>query len=66
MIICNCNRLTEQELLDAIAAGVPDSMRAIEHCGGIPRCCGCLSRIDKMMKDAPKEEPSEELYHEVR
>lgn len=66
MIVCSCNRLTKEELAAAIADGKTDPHDVIEHCGGMPRCCGCFGGIDRMINAATKDKPKDDLYVEVQ
>ncbi|MFY0656219.1 MAG: hypothetical protein JXR12_05645 [Neptunomonas phycophila] len=60
MFVCNCNGLTETQIIEAIDAGVDDSVKTLEYHGCVPRCCGCLNRICRMIEDKKETENVEE------
>ena len=60
MYICNCNGLTATQIEEVIEAGVDNPHETLEYHGCVPRCCGCLNRIGRMIKESRNvdEQPS--------
>jgi bacterioferritin-associated ferredoxin len=51
MIVCICNRITEDEVRRAARAGAPTPVVAYAHLGHEPQCGSCLCHAQEIIDD---------------
>ena len=57
MIVCVCNRLTENEVREAARAGAPTAEAAYARLGCEPHCCCCLDYAQDIVDEERGKRP---------
>jgi bacterioferritin-associated ferredoxin len=55
MIVCICNRITEESVRQAARAGAPTAESAYAHLGFEPQCRSCLSYAQEIIDEERAE-----------